>query len=72
LSLESGSAIQRRYLAEELGADFPGFADVTYPDWTAKHRCLQRCKPRSRPRVAPQRGAMQGKLRAGYKRTSHN
>jgi len=32
---ESGPAIQRRYLAEELGAVFPGFADVSYPDWTA-------------------------------------
>jgi len=31
---ESAPAIQRRYLAEELGAVFPGFADVSYPDWS--------------------------------------
>ena len=31
---ESAPAIQRRYLAEELNALFPGFADVTYPDWS--------------------------------------
>jgi len=30
---ESGSAIQREYLAEGLAGIFPGFADVTYPDW---------------------------------------
>jgi len=31
---ESAPAIQRRYLAEELSAVFPGFADVSYPDWS--------------------------------------
>lgn len=30
---ESASAIQRQYLAEALSGIFPGFAEVTYPDW---------------------------------------
>jgi AAA+ ATPase superfamily predicted ATPase len=32
---ESAAAIQRRYLAEEMDAVFPGFSSVVYPDWTA-------------------------------------
>jgi AAA+ ATPase superfamily predicted ATPase len=31
---ESAPAIQRQYLAEALETLFPGFAAVTYPDWT--------------------------------------
>lgn len=31
---ESAPAIQRRYLADELAAVFPGFSDVSYPDWS--------------------------------------
>lgn len=32
---ESAPAIQRQYLAETLMAAFPGFADVSYPDWSS-------------------------------------
>ncbi|MBM4143746.1 MAG: ATP-binding protein [Lentisphaerae bacterium] len=32
---ESAPSIQRQYLAEELRAVFPGFAEVSYPDWSA-------------------------------------
>ena len=32
---ESAAAIQRQYFAEALATVFPGFADVTYPDWGA-------------------------------------
>lgn len=39
---ESAPAIQRRYLAEELSAIFPGFADVPYPDWSALFDRLSR------------------------------
>jgi uncharacterized protein len=39
---ESAPAIQRKYLAETLNAALPGFADVTYPDWTAMLNRLSR------------------------------
>ena len=31
---QSAAEVQRRYLAEALAGRFPGFADVTYPDWS--------------------------------------
>jgi AAA+ ATPase superfamily predicted ATPase len=39
---ESGAAIQRRYLADELEAVLPGFAAVEYPDWTVLLNRLSR------------------------------
>lgn len=39
---ESAPAIQRQYLAEELQAVFPGFADVPYPDWSSLLNRLSR------------------------------
>jgi uncharacterized protein len=39
---ESAPVIQRQYLAETLNAALPGFADVSYPDWTAMLNRLSR------------------------------
>ncbi|MEM7244100.1 MAG: ATP-binding protein [Acidobacteriota bacterium] len=32
---QSAPEIQRRYLAQSIASRFPGFADVTYPDWSS-------------------------------------
>lgn len=39
---ESAPAIQRQYLAEELAAVFPGFAEASYSDWTVLLNRLSR------------------------------